>query len=198
MASETHTGGENKPTSLTSPQRPPRWGPAYWKTSFTNREDQIFIALAIIIGALAGLAVVAFILLTERLGARLYPSGVSASRRVFGPIAGSLSMGYLLARFFRDARSSGVVQTKAALHSPDGRITFHSIAGKFLCTSVTLASGIPLGPEGPSVAVGAGIASILGRKLGLSPAKVRALIPVGAAAAIAAAFNTPIAAVLFS
>jgi CIC family chloride channel protein len=106
-------------------------------------------------------------------------------------------MGYLLARFFRDARGNGIVQTKSALHS-DGRITFHSVAGKFLCTSVTLASGIPLGPEGPSVAVGAGIASILGRKLGLSPAKVRALIPVGAAAAIAAAFNTPIAAVLFS
>jgi CIC family chloride channel protein len=107
-------------------------------------------------------------------------------------------MGYLLARFFRDARGNGIVQTKSALHSSDGRITFHSVAGKFLCTSVTLASGIPLGPEGPSVAVGAGIASILGRKLGLSPAKVRALIPVGAAAAIAAAFNTPIAAVLFS
>ncbi len=107
-------------------------------------------------------------------------------------------MGYVLARFFRDARGNGIVQTKSALHSADGRITFHSVVGKFFCTSVTLASGIPLGPEGPSVAVGAGIASILGRKLGLSPAKVRALIPVGAAAAIAAAFNTPIAAVLFS
>jgi CIC family chloride channel protein len=181
-----------------SGNRPDYWQLPYWRDRFSRRENQVFLAISIVIGALAGLAVVAFILLTERLGARLYPAGVAAPRRVLGPIIGSLSMGYLLARFFRDARGNGIVQTKSALHSSDGRITFHSVAGKFLCTSVTLASGIPLGPEGPSVAVGAGIASILGRKLGLSPAKVRALIPVGAAAAIAAAFNTPIAAVLFS
>jgi len=154
--------------------------------------------LTFVIGALAGLAVVAFILLTERLGARIYPPGVSVWRRLIGPMAGALTMGYVLARFFPDARGNGVVQTKSALYSPDGRITMHSIIGKFFCTSVTLASGIPLGPEGPSVAVGAGIASVLGRVLGLKAEKVRTLIPVGAAAAIAAAFNTPVAAVIFS
>ena len=73
-----------------------------------------------------------------------------------------------------------------------------TVLGKFFCTSATLASGIPLGREGPSVQVGAGIASVLGRRLGLRPEKVKALLPVGAAAAIAAAFNTPLAAVLFS
>jgi CIC family chloride channel protein len=46
--------------------------------------------------------------------------------------------------------------------------------------------------------VGAGIGSVLGRLLGLSSEQVKKLIPVGAAAAIAAAFNTPLAAVLFS
>ena len=46
--------------------------------------------------------------------------------------------------------------------------------------------------------MGAGIASVLGRRLGLRPEKIKALLPVGAAAAIAAAFNTPMAAVLFS
>src|SRR6266478_5623667 len=60
------------------------------------------------------------------------------------------------------------------------------------------ACGLPLGREGPAVQVGAGIASVLGRKLGLRPEKVKALVPVGAAAAIAAAFNTPLAAVLFA
>src|SRR5579864_451595 len=73
-----------------------------------------------------------------------------------------------------------------------------TVVGKFFCTSATLASGIPLGREGPSVQVGAGIASVLGRRLGLRHEKVQALLPVGAAAAIAAAFNTPLAAVLFS
>lgn len=111
---------------------------------------------------------------------------------------GSLVVGYVLVRFFPDARGNGVTQTKVALYSPRAYISLHSIIGKFLCTSATLASGIPLGPEGPSIAVGAGIASVLGRRLGLSTERVRSLIPVGAAAAIAAAFNTPIAAVLFS
>lgn len=179
-------------------KRPAIYQLAYWKAQLAQHEDRVFLVLTIVIGALAGLAVVAFILLTERLGARVYPPGVSVWRRLIGPMAGALSMGYVLARFFPDARASGVVQTKSALYSPDARITFHSIIGKFFCTSVTLASGIPLGPEGPSVAVGAGIASVLGRALGLKPEKVRTLLPVGAAAAIAAAFNTPIAAVLFS
>jgi CIC family chloride channel protein len=163
-----------------------------------GREDQLFLILTLVIGAIVGMIVVAFILLTERFGARLYPEGSAAWRRVFIPIGGSLGMGYLLFRFFPDARGSGVPQTKAALYAREGRISIKTIFGKFFCTSATLASGIPLGREGPSVQVGAGIASVLGRKLGLSPEKVKALIPVGAAAAIAAAFNTPLAAVLFS
>ncbi len=158
----------------------------------------MFLALTLVIGALVGLTVVAFILLTERFGARLYPAGGMGLRRLFVPIVGSLGMGYLLYRYFPDARGSGVPQTKAALYAREGRITLATVFGKFFCTSATLASGIPLGREGPAVQVGAGLASVLGRKLGLSQEKVKALIPVGASAAIAAAFNTPMAAVLFS
>jgi len=163
-----------------------------------NREDQVFLVLSLLIGALAGLTVVAFIVLTERLGMRLYPVGSPAWRRIAMPVGGSLAMGYLLYRYFPDARGSGVPQTKAALYARDGYISLRTVLGKFGCTAATLASGIPLGREGPSVQVGAGIASILGRKLGLRPEKVKALIPVGAAAAIAAAFNTPMAAVVFA
>ena len=176
-----------------------------WKTPLLHRlgklqprEDQIFLVLSLVIGALTGLAVVAFILLTERTGMRLYPVGGARWRRLLFPVAGSLSVGYLLFRYFPDARGSGVPQTKVALYAREGRITLRTVLGKFFCTSATLASGIPLGREGPSVQVGAGIASVLGRLLGLRPEKVKALLPVGAAAAIAAAFNTPLAAVLFA
>jgi CIC family chloride channel protein len=163
-----------------------------------RREDQFFLVLALVIGALTGLVVVAFILLTERAGLRLYPAGGAPWRRLLFPVAGSLVIGYLLFRYFPNARGSGVPQTKAALYANNGRITLRTVLGKFFCTSATLASGIPLGREGPSVQVAAGIASVLGRRLGLSPDKVKALLPVGAAAAIAAAFNTPMAAVIFS
>jgi len=178
---------------------------SWWKTPLLHRvarlrerEDQVFLILALVIGALTGLAVVAIILLTERMGMRLYPVGGAPWRRLLFPIVGSLGIGYLLFRYFPYARGSGVPQTKAALFAREGRITLRTVLGKFFCTSATLASGIPLGREGPSVQVGAGIASVLGRFLGLRPEKVKALLPVGAAAAIAAAFNTPLAAVLFS
>jgi CIC family chloride channel protein len=169
-----------------------------WNALLHEREEQVFLVLTLLIGALVGLTVVAFILLTERSGARFYPAGGSPWRRLLVPVVGSLAMGYLLYRFFPDARGSGVPQTKAALFARGGRISAGTVFGKFFCTSVTLASGIPLGREGPAVQVGAGIASVLGQKLGLRPEKVKALVPVGAAAAVAAAFNTPLAAVLFA
>jgi CIC family chloride channel protein len=169
-----------------------------WVDFWKRREDQIFLVLTLVIGALVGLTVVAFIVLTEHVGARIYPPGGAAWHRVLAPVVGSLSMGYLLFKYFPDARGSGVPQTKAALYARGGRISLGTVFGKFFCTSATLASGIPLGREGPSVQVGAGLASVLGRALGLSPAKVKALVPVGAAAAVAAAFNTPLAAVLFA
>jgi len=166
--------------------------------SSDRREEQIFLVLTLLIGALVGLVVVAFIVLTERLGMRLYPPGSAAWRRVLIPVTGSLAMGYLLYRYFPNARGSGVPQTKAALFAREGFISLRTVLGKFGCTAATLASGIPLGREGPSVQVGAGIASVLGRAVGLRQEKVKALLPVGASAAIAAAFNTPMAAVLFS
>ncbi len=141
---------------------------------------------------------VAFILLTENLGARLYPAGGAAWRRVLIPVAGAVGTGFLLYRYFPNARGSGIPQTKVALFLRDGYISFRTVLGKFSLCSVSLASGIALGREGPSVQVGAGIASTLGRRLGLSTGSVKALVPAGATAALAAAFNTPISAVLFS
>ncbi|HEY4219070.1 MAG TPA: chloride channel protein [Gemmatimonadaceae bacterium] len=164
-----------------------------------RREDRLALALSLLIGALVGLVVVAFILLTGGLAAHMYPAGDdTAWRRVVVPTLGALVTGYLIFRFFPDARGSGIPQTRAAMFIEDGRISLRTVVGKFLCCSASLASGIALGREGPSVQIGAGISSVIGRRLGLSAAQVRWLLPVGASAALAAAFNTPIAAVLFS
>ena len=161
-------------------------------------EDQLSLVFSLVIGALVGLVVVAFILLTGRLAARMYPAGGSGWRRILVPALGSLSTGYLLWRYFPYARGSGIPQTRFALFINDGRIRFRTVLGKFFCCSASLASGIALGREGPSVQVGAGLASVVARNLGLDPKGVKALVPAGCAAALAAAFNTPIAAVLFT
>jgi hypothetical protein len=97
-----------------------------WAAFLRNREEQVFLVLTLLIGALVGLVVVAFILVTERFGARLYPAGGAAWRRLLVPVAGSLGMGYLLYRFFPDARGSGVPQTKAAVYARGGRISLRT------------------------------------------------------------------------
>lgn len=163
-----------------------------------RREDRLALALSLLIGALVGLVVVAFILLTGRLAAHMFPPGGAGGRRVVIPVLGALITGYLLYRFFPEARGSGIPQTRAAIFINDGRISLRTVLGKFFLCSTSLASGIALGREGPSVHIGSGIASVIARRLGLSTPQVRWLIPVGASAALAAAFNTPIAAVLFS
>lgn len=163
-----------------------------------RREDRLALLLSLVIGALVGLIVVAFILLTGRLAAHMYPAGGAGWRRILVPTLGALVSGALLYRFFPDARGSGIPQTRAAIFIHDGRISLRTVVGKFVCCATSLASGIALGREGPSVHIGSGVASVVARRLGLSTAQVRWLVPVGASAALAAAFNTPIAAVLFS
>jgi CIC family chloride channel protein len=163
-----------------------------------SKEDQLALALSLVIGALVGVAVVAFILLTGRLAGHLYPAGGAGWRRVLVPTLGSLISGYFLVRWFPQARGSGIPQTRSAIFINDGRISLRTVIGKFVCCTTSLASGIALGREGPSVHIGAGLASVIGQRLRLSREQVRWLVPVGGAAALAAAFNTPIAAVLFT
>ncbi len=176
----------------------PRSALRRWADQVKSSEDQLTVVLSLLIGVLVGLVVVAFILLTGRLAAQMYPAGGAAWRRVVIPVIGALISGFLIARYFPDARGSGIPQTKFAIFINDGYISLKTILGKFFCCGASLASGIALGREGPSVQIGAGIASVLGRRFGLSKESVKALVPTGCSAALAAAFNTPIAAVLFS
>jgi CIC family chloride channel protein len=113
------------------------------------------------------------------------------------PTLGGLVVAYLVTRFFPRVRGSGVNQTKAAVYIYDGYIPFSTVIGKFITCALALGTGQSLGPEDPSLQMGAGIASALGRRLRLSRSKVRLIAPVGAAAGLAAAFNAPISAVIF-
>jgi CIC family chloride channel protein len=82
--------------------------------------------------------------------------------------------------------------------SQGGCIRARDALGKFLIGSLQIGSGASLGREGPTVQICAGIASLLGRLVGVSAKSQRRLLPVGVAAGIAAAFNAPIAAVTFT
>jgi CIC family chloride channel protein len=113
------------------------------------------------------------------------------------PAVSGLLIAALVILVFPSARGSGVNQTKAALYINDGFIPFRTAIGKFICSSIAIGSGQSLGPEDPSLQIGASIASLLGRRLRLSRSRLRLIAPVGAAAGLAAAFNAPMTAVLF-
>jgi chloride channel protein, CIC family len=163
------------------------------------REEQIFLVIAVVVGVYAGLSVAVFRVSIEWF--RLWVLGTSLLPRfprvVLVPPAVGLLIGVLVTRFFPAARGSGVNQTKSALYVDDGYIPFRTVVGKFLTSALAIGSGQSLGAEDPSLQIGAGLASALGRGLKLSRGRLRFLAPVGAAAGLAAAFNSPITAVLF-
>jgi CIC family chloride channel protein len=162
-------------------------------------EDNFFLILAVVIGVLSGLAVVCFRraiqLTTHWLFGAAQP--VSHLRLLLVPTFAGIVIAALVILVFPGARGTGVNQTKSAVYIYNGYISFRTVIGKFLGSALAIGSGQSLGPEDPSLQMGAGIASILGRNLQLSREKLRLLAPVGAAAGLAAAFNAPIAAVIF-
>jgi CIC family chloride channel protein len=166
-------------------------------------EAQRLFALTIAIGVVCGLAAVAFhfsIAFGERMliERALRTTGWARGSVVLTPILGGVVGGLLLQYVVPNARGSGIPQVKIAYASRGGFIRLRDAVGKFFLSSLQIGSGASLGREGPTVQICAGIASALGRIARVSPDSRRRLIPVGAAAGIAAAFNAPIAAVTFT
>jgi CIC family chloride channel protein len=116
---------------------------------------------------------------------------------LLAPSLAGLVIAVLVIHVFPLARGSGVNQTKAALYIYNGYIPLRTAIGKFITAALAIGSGHSLGPEDPSLQIGASLASALGRRMKLSRDRMRLIAPVGAAAGLAAAFNAPISAVLF-
>lgn len=170
---------------------------ALWRSAF--REDRFFLVLSVFIGVFSGLAVVCFRFAID--WSRLYLLGTGAVltpvRMLLAPSLAGLVIAVLVIHFFPATRGSGVNQTKAALYIFNGNIPIRTAIGKFITAALAIGSGHSLGPEDPSLQIGACLASLLGRKMRLSRDRMRLIAPVGAAAGLAAAFNAPISAVLF-
>jgi CIC family chloride channel protein len=164
-----------------------------------RREEQLFLLLSIFIGVISGLLVVSFRMAIAWLSVLLLGSspGPHQPRLIIIPCVVGLVVAVLTRYVFPQVRGSGVNQTKAALYIHNGFISMRTMVGKFLLASLAIGGGHSLGPEDPSLQIGAGVASLISRKLGLSREKLRIFAPVGAAAGLAAAFNAPISAILF-
>jgi CIC family chloride channel protein len=188
----SESGEIRSPQNLSGPERR-----ALWRAVF--REDRFFLVLSVFIGVLSGLSVVCFRFAID--WARLYLLGTGSvltpARLILAPTLAGLVIAVLVIHVFPGTRGSGVNQTKAALYIYNGHIPFRTAIGKFITAALAIGSGHSLGPEDPSLQIGATLASVLGRKMRLSRDRMRLIAPVGAAAGLAAAFNAPISAVLF-
>src|SRR5277367_2370571 len=186
----TNRGSSNE-VSMTTEEMIARIAPA--------REERIFLLLSIFIGVISGLLVVSFRMAIDWLSVLLLGSSPNPHqpRIVFVPALAGLVIAVLTRYVFPNVRGSGINQTKAALYIHNGYISFRTVIGKFLLSALAIGSGHSLGPEDPSLQIGAGVASLVSRRFGMSKEKLRIFAPIGAAAGLAAAFNAPISAILF-
>lgn len=164
-------------------------------------------ALAIIVGVIAGYASIGLYLAISWLVE--FTFGVDEAALATGasnlawwhllivPIVGGLVVGQLL-RLHKNQQTSGVANVIEAAALRDSKIDVRDGAISAAATIVSLGSGASMGREGPAVHLGAVLASIVTRTLGLNPAAARTLLGCGVAAAVAASFNAPIAGVFFA
>jgi len=114
------------------------------------------------------------------------------------PVLGGVIVGLLLHFFVGEERHHGVAGIMEAMALAGGRLRYRSVPAKALAAAISIGAGASVGPEDPSVQIGANLGSMFGQVFRLSDERVRALVAAGAAGGIAAAFNAPIAGVFFA
>ena len=154
-------------------------------------------------GVLAGLTAVLFQLgmnWVYRLGL-VKLSHASKWTFVFGSfgviVISSLIVGWLLSKFCREAAGSGIPQLKLAFWKEFGTVPFRVVWVKYLAGVISIGGGSSLGREGPSVQLAGAVGSNLAALTGEAKQNRRTAAAAGAAAGLAAAFNTPLAATTF-
>ena len=161
------------------------------------------IFLPAIYGIAAGLAGVSFLLLTNFIFEHTYIALAHRSLPEFLIwsfiiiISTSLVVGLMLNFLSKEANGSGVPQLKAAYWNDLGFVSWKPIWVKFVTGILSIGGGASLGREGPTVYVAGGVASNIAGILGTPKQSRRHATALGAAAGLAAAFNTPLAAITF-
>ncbi len=112
-------------------------------------------------------------------------------------LCGGFLAGLLVERFAPETAGSGIPHVKAALAGVGVPLTLRTAVVKLMGATLAIGSGLTLGRQGPTVQIGAALATVLSRWVPTSPDYQRQLIACGAAAGLAAGFNAPIAGVLF-
>jgi CIC family chloride channel protein len=167
-------------------------------------ETIILWGLALVVGLTTGIGVWLFKELINlvhelsytKLGAGL--SSIGSWTLFILPVLGGLLVGLVIYYLVGHERHSGVPGVMESVALAGGRLRYQRAPAKMLAAAISIGSGASVGPEDPSVQIGAYLGSMIGQRLHFSDERMRALVAAGAASGISAAFNAPIAGVFFA
>jgi len=172
-----------------------------------TREDRLFFLLIPISGLLAGGLGLLVTAATQALQRALWTAPGSLLRaaeaapwwqRLAAPAAGGVLVGLVIWLGKRRVGGHGTSGLIEAVALQNGRVDPGPVLLTTLAGVATVGSGGSLGREGPMISLGAMVASWLGTRLRLPPQRVKILLGCGAAAGMAAIYNTPIGGALFA
>jgi chloride channel protein, CIC family len=156
-----------------------------------------------IYGLIGGLSAVAFQVLAQVLFRWLWIEPSRSLGQAFIPISfgviltSAIIAGIILTYVSKEAAGSGIPQVKAAFWRDFGYLPFRVVLAKFFGCAITIGGGCSLGREGPTVHIAGTLASNVAGLLGAAKQERRPALLAGAAAGLAAAFNTPLSAITF-
>ncbi|MEX2311673.1 MAG: chloride channel protein [Rhodospirillales bacterium] len=176
--------------------------------STVRNEHLLLVTLGLIVGCIAGLAVIAFRESIQFIEIFLYGNTTDALARyelvvapwkqILIPTLGGLVVGLIAWKCMPGGRSQGVADVVEASAMRAGHMSSRVGIVSAICSAITLGTGGSAGREGPAVHLGASLAGFIARRLHLSRGLARTLLGCGVAAAVSASFNAPIAGALFA
>lgn len=161
---------------------------------------------SIIVGLAAGLVTVFYrlVLMKAEKGAQQWYHFVGEHKAYIGITLIGLALCAIivgcLVKWNPMISGSGIPQLEGIMkgHFKERKSWFHTIWSKFLAGSIGIVAGLSLGREGPSIQLGAAVGEGIADKIGNGAMEKKILMVSGASAGLAAAFNAPMAGVIFA
>lgn len=174
-----------------------------WLARAKNSQSLTLGGTAILVGLTSGIGVWLFKLSIELLRGWAFgdfPAVFHFAKWtiVLVPILGGLIVGVLNHLFLGQEKLLGTAGIMESIALSGGRLRYQAAPLKTLIAILSVGTGASVGPEDPSVQIGANFGSFFAQKFRMSDDRIRALVAAGSAAAIAAAFESPIAGVFFA